>query len=334
MVLKNENSSVNMEDNKISTLLRRSKKVKFVETGADAVVFKIVEFDNNVRIVRYVFGITKSINNATIEIINDYRTKTLLFIRTYDVVVLNAKELPRELLPPRNIHIESERLQQRLEQLLSTDWVYIYIMENAGIQVADDPFWKEIEQYDVVCMLFNFLYGIWVARTTSGSFSHNDVHERNLTIARTDGLEKTYFVVGSVQFTLETIFQLHLIDYDAATWPGHKQTVDIDNMLQIIPTIGDMTRKEKREISKFLSVWQEPTWAEDRERVRFADETDALKTILTEHPLFNVLKSRKRVKRLETCIQCNREAIFKTDNETIETKYFCSNKCNKQYHFF
>lgn len=322
-----------MEVSKLESLLQQSKSLHFVGTGAVAVVWRLVDGNDNIRMIHYTFLYTDIIDEKTNQIINTYRVQSPLFIQTYASFVVKALKLSKQLLPPADVEIPSEALKTNIEMIRrdgipTMNWVHINIIEDAGIQVADDPFWKDIQDYDVVCMYFHFIYGLLMARSISGSFSHNDVSERNLTLAKTPKGLKTFFV-KDIKFELDSSFQIHLIDYDRATWPGHVRSYDLDNGLTIISKQGSGLNKN---VKNFLNWFTEPVWRNTKEQAAYASETEALERILLKHPLFEVLRATKRQKKIQTCIQCHRVARYQT--ATKPTKYFCENKCNQQYHFY
>jgi hypothetical protein len=295
-----------------------SDKNEFIGTGKDAIVWRI-NTKNFPFILKYYLQYI-SFNNDSI--VNKYAHKCPLFIKT--LASYKVKNIPDFLLPPKNYEITSDEerslLKRNFENIKNIKTFYIKIEEDAGIEIVDYPYYDEIDDYDVKCMFFDLLFGIYTARMISGSFAHNDIHERNLSVSLKNEVKPVYFTIDDITFTTHSKFQLHLIDNDTIKIPGHEITHDIDIAITIIKRYkcDDFTKN-------FLHFFKDPDWKESWGKLSITDETDEIKLILIKHQLFKDFKTNKRPK---TCINCFAEAMFKT--KEINSKLLCGNLCNEK----
>lgn len=297
----------------IHQIIASAKYLHYIGSGADADAWRYIDQDNHVRILR--LSSKKPINSiVTPELINKYRENSPLFIRFYGSFI-ETKSIPKQLLIPFGSLIENET-------------VYIDILEDAGIDIEsliNDDDDDQVSSYDQKCMLFHFLYGIYIARSISGSFSHNDVHGRNLTISRQPVNESRYVIDGQ-EFVTSSTFQLHLIDYDRATIPGHEKSLDVSTGIDIIDyeidyeNIYDLQKQLGYDLFDMNSPFHKMTWA---------DDVDTIKSELLNNPVFDELRKKKRGKLTETCVQCFATAHYKTRTNNL---HFCGAQCNSQYH--
>ena len=307
-------------------IAKNASSIDFVGTGLSAVIFRVYSKQKTVFIVRWRFSYAEIVNTQTAAIINKYREQTPLFIRTYNQFV--STDVPVEFIPTSLVDINSGILQD-LKQLKNgrhpTKVIMVEILEDGGTEMAQDPFGGEIDVYDVTCMIFDFFFGFYVARVTSGSFSHNDVHERNLSISIRKEPQRRYYV-GDVEFVLNSRFQLHLLDYDTVTWPENTKTsMDIRSGLSAlkgISPIGDRTA-----LRNFLSSFSPNSLLARLDNVH---ETETFVEILTTHDFFKSIRIDTERKKIKTCVQCFNFAQYALQkNHNI---CFCSHQCNNQYH--
>lgn len=300
----------------LNEIIEKTEHIEFVGSGQSAIVYKLIFKNNVIRVLRYKLVFRSIDQTNKINIINKYRKQTTLFVKIYAAIIIQGKNLPKQFVPK---YIESYELQKKLANI-DTMLVEIEIMEDAGLSldIINTDNWTKL---DFKCLLFQYLYGILMARLISNGFVHGDVHHRNLTITTDPKLPKVYRL-NDMEFSLNSPYVLHLIDYDTIETNISTETSDITKGLNFI-------KMETNELISFLGYSDKDKWVQLRKIAENSKETNALETILLKHPYFDELRVREERKK-QKCINCSVQAKYRT--KELEPKYFCSYVCNSQYY--
>lgn len=341
-----ENEPSLAQDATLLGMLDRTESIEFLGIGADAVTYRMVASGSGATVIlRYTFPLAETLNVRVDVAVARYREQSALFINKY--AQWFTRRLPLQVIPSErqiaDFLPKKHSLRMRLGAIDrasgdSPNQILVQLLEDAGMELAQSPFADEVDLYDFRCFFFEFFHGLWVARTLSGSFTHGDIHVRNMTVSeRPDNKRRRYYYINNVEFVLESPFQLHLIDYDTMDWPGRVITKDVHEGLSALKLYGNVLieREHRNKVSNALVYGKNTIHKLDG--VNYADNTRDIETLLLKNDFFAPLRSlpdepRKRQRRgeIERCIQCFGRADFAVGG--YAGRYVCDATCNTQYH--
>lgn len=309
--------SVNPDDEnclrKLQSLIYLDDNSFFIASGISgaAVEFTAKLFTPPRRIVvKYGLFLKGDIQQGCVN--NRYVEYTPLFIRTYGF--LRCRTVPQSWLPSQRqlSKMTIGALKRYLQHLVTfqkppenkKQSLTFLFMQHAGDSLAKIFLRKAqvVDDNDLRCMSFDFLYGIMMARrlSQSGSFTHGDVHLGNVTASRlpAKAQRRRYTLKDSgIMFVLDSPWQLHLIDFgDLELVLDTSRTEDISNFFRWV-------REHTKDVSfqEFVSriiYMNNP--------IHRSDAVQPIKAILQNDPYFEPLRATKR-QRILKCSICSQE---------------------------